>query len=134
MKFLLVLAWELLHLVGQWIFVVGVYWVGMRLGGQFLPGKWQMSKFSASGGTFPTSLSRKNLALPLPLIAIWKTLRTGANRLTHLYKHIITPPVRCSQHLSVSHGMNNLKIYFIDFHNVFAFQKLLFCRSHVSVD
>ena len=60
---------------------------------------------------------------------------TRADRLTHPYKYILTPPVMCSQQLSVLHWMNNLlilKFYFTDFHSVFAFQKLT-CRSHISV-
>ena len=59
------------------------------------------------------------------------TARTGANRLTHPY-NILTPPVLCSQQLSVLHWMNNSiiiinnsKIYFTEFHNGFAFWKFL---------
>ena len=33
----------------------------------------------------------------------WKKLHTGANRLTHLYKYIVTPPATCSQQLPVLH-------------------------------
>ena len=43
----------------------------------------------------------------------------------------------CSQQLCVLHRMNNLmisKYYFTEFHNVFAFQKLLSCRNHISID
>ena len=32
---------------------------------------------------------------------------TWANRLTHSYKHILTPPIMCPQQLSVLHWMNN---------------------------
>ena len=31
------------------------------------------------------------------------TIHTGANRLTHLYKYILTAPVMCSLQLSVLH-------------------------------
>ena len=43
----------------------------------------------------------------------------------------------CSQQLSALHLMNNLlisKTYFLEFHSVFAFQKLLTCRSRIFVD
>ena len=56
---------------------------------------------------------------------------------THPYKYILTPPVMCSQQLSVSHWISDsliTKIYVTDFHGVSAFQKLLTCRSHISVD
>ena len=36
------------------------------------------------------------------------TAQTGANRMTDAYKHIWTPPVLCSQQLSVLDSMNNL--------------------------
>ena len=59
------------------------------------------------------------------------TARTGASRLAHPY-NILTPPVLCSQQLSVLHWMNNSiiiinnsKIYFTEFHNGFAFWKFL---------
>ena len=38
------------------------------------------------------------------------TLHTGANRLTHPCKYILTPPVRCSQQLSVLNWISNLLI------------------------
>ena len=66
-----------------------------------------------------------------------KTLNAEANRMTHPYKYILTPPVMCSQLLFVSHQMNNLlifKIYFTEFCNISAFQKVLTCRSHLSVE
>ena len=49
---------------------------------------------------------------------------TRVTRLRHPCKYILTPPVMCSQHLSVSQWINNLlvpKIYFTEFQNVFAF-------------
>ena len=55
---------------------------------------------------------------------------------THTYKYILTPPVMCSQQLSILKWMNNLlisKICFPKFSNLFAFQKLLTC-SHISAD
>ena len=48
-------------------------------------------------------------------------------------KYLLTPPVMSSQQLCVLHRMDNSlasKNYFPQF----AFQKLLFCGSHVSVD
>ena len=47
------------------------------------------------------------------------TADSGVNTLTHPYKCILTPPVICSQQLSVLHGMNNSlisKIYFPQCH------------------
>ena len=38
------------------------------------------------------------------------TLHTGANRLIHPCKYILTPPVRCSQQLSVLNWISNLLI------------------------
>ena len=64
------------------------------------------------------------------------TTHSGANRLTHPNKYILTSPVMCWQQLSVLHWMNNLlmsRIFFTETHNVFTFQKLLSCRSHISV-
>ena len=64
------------------------------------------------------------------------TTHSGANRLTHPDKYILTSPVMCWQQLSVLHWMNNLlmsRIFFTETHNVFTFQKLLSCRSHISV-
>ena len=55
-----------------------------------------MSKFSASGGNFLPSppkgkpYTKGNPATPN---TIWKTLHTGASRLIHPYKYIVTPPV-----------------------------------------
>ena len=43
--------------------------------------------------------------------------------MTNPYKYILTPPVLCSQQLSVLHSMSNLlisKTYFTEFYNVFA--------------
>ena len=57
------------------------------------------------------------------------TAHTGANRLTHPYKHMLTSPVMCSQKLCVIHWMNNLLTSkFTEFHIVFAYQKLLTCK------
>ena len=56
------------------------------------------------------------------------TAHTGANRLTHPYKYILTPPVMCSQQLSVLHWMNNLPT------STFTLQVStisLTCRSHI---
>ena len=59
---------------------------------------------------------------------------TGAYRLTHAYKYTLILPVTCSLYYiewiicSVLHWMNNLvisKSYFVEFHYVSAFQKLL---------
>ena len=55
------------------------------------------------------------------------TSHTGAKRLTHPYKYILTLPVMCWQQLSVLHWINNLltsKLYVAEFHNLYAFQKL----------
>ena len=52
-------------------------------------------------------------------------------------KYILMPSVMCSQQLSVLHWMNNLetsKIYITEFHNIFAFQTLLTCKSHIYID
>ena len=65
------------------------------------------------------------------------TAHTWTNRLTHPHKYILTWTVMCSHQLSILHWMNKLvisKIHFTEFHNVFAFKKLLFCKYHVSVD
>ena len=65
------------------------------------------------------------------------TAHTGNNRLTPLYKFILTAPAMCSYHLCTLHWINNLlisKIYFKEFHSVFAFQKLLSCRIHIPVE
>ena len=61
------------------------------------------------------------------------TAHSGANRLTHSYKYILTPPVMCSQQLSALHWIIHWYQKF-SYHNVFSFQKLLTCRSHISVD
>ena len=53
------------------------------------------------------------------------TVHSGANRVTHPYKHILKPPVMCSQKLSILYGI------YTEFHNVFAFQKLVTCRGHI---
>ena len=48
---------------------------------------------------------------------------SGTDRLTHPQKNILTPPVKCSQQRSVLHWLNNSliwKMYFTEFHNVFA--------------
>ena len=52
------------------------------------------------------------------------TENTWINRLTHIYKYILTPPVTCMQQLLVWHWMTNLLIrtYFTKVHNVFTFQ------------
>ena len=58
------------------------------------------------------------------------TAQTGANRLTHLHKYMLTTPAMCSQQQSVLQWMNNLlisKIHFKEFHNLSAFQRLLIC-------
>ena len=65
------------------------------------------------------------------------TTHAGANRLTHPYKYISTPPVICSQQLPVLHCMINSlisKMSFTGFYNAFGFQKLLTYRSHMSFD
>ena len=65
------------------------------------------------------------------------TAHTGANRMTYPYKYILTPPILCSEQLSVLHSMNKLltsKINFTGFYNVLAVHKSLTCRSHISVD
>ena len=49
------------------------------------------------------------------------------------YKYTLIPSVKYLEQLSILHCMNNSlisKSYFAAFHNVFAFQKLLTCRSH----
>ena len=38
------------------------------------------------------------------------TGHTGTNRLTHMYKYILTAPVTCTQQLPTLHWMNNLLI------------------------
>ena len=48
-----------------------------------------------------------------------------------------TPPVLCLHQLPGLHWMDHLlisKICFTEFHNVFAFKKLLTCRNHISDD
>ena len=95
--------------------------------------------FQLVEGLSPIFPSREKPALgeSYPLTLFQKTLHTGANRPTHSYKYILTPSVMCSQQLHVLHRMNNLvisKIYFTEFHSVFGFQKLLTCRSHLSVN
>ena len=62
---------------------------------------------------------------------------TDANGLTHPYKYMLTLPVMCSKQLPVLNWMNNFvasKIYILEFHDVFAFEKLLTCKNHKSVD
>ena len=62
---------------------------------------------------------------------------TQGPRLTQPYKYILIPSAMCSQQLSILHWINNLlisQIYPTEFHNFFAFQKLLTCRSHIFVD
>ena len=67
----------------------------------------------------------------------WKPLtnyaHTLANRLRHPYKFLLTPPVICSQQLSVLHWtyyLLILKIYFTEFHNAFSKAKHL-KKSHI---
>ena len=62
------------------------------------------------------------------------TGHTGTNRLTHIYKHILTPPVTCTQTATYTALKKITKIYFAEVENVFAFQKLLTCGSHISAD
>ena len=38
------------------------------------------------------------------------TVHAGTNRMTQIYKYILTPPLTCIQHLSVLHWINNLLI------------------------
>ena len=48
----------------------------------------------------------------------WHTTHTGANRLRHSYKYMLSPPAMCSKQLSVLHWMNNLlisKFYITEF-------------------
>ena len=47
--------------------------------------------------------------------AHWQTYigHTGTNRLTHIYKYILTPPPLCTQQLPVLHWMNNLLIQMV---------------------
>ena len=42
---------------------------------------------------------------------------TGVNTLTHPYKHILTPPVMCSQQQFLLHWINNLPISKFTLHN-----------------
>ena len=61
----------------------------------------------------------------------------GPIRLTHSCKYILASLVMYSQQLSVLHRLNNSlisKLYFTEFQNAFAFQNLLTCRSHISVE
>ena len=62
------------------------------------------------------------------------TARTGASRMTYPYKYIFTPPVMCSQQLSLLHKWIIHWYQKFSFHNVFSFQRLLTCKSHLSVD
>ena len=73
------------------------------------------------------------------LLVLWfditqrHTAHTDANRLTHPCKYILTPPVV----LTTAHNssLNDLLISKFYFMAAFlAFQKLLTCRSHISVD
>ena len=62
------------------------------------------------------------------------TQHAKGQRDRHPYKYILILLVMCSEQPSVLHWTNNLlisKIYFTEFHNIFAFQKLLSCRSHL---
>ena len=56
----------------------------------------------------------------------------------NIYKYILTAPVMCTQQVPVLHWMNNLIIIHLNnlrsTMQVFAFQKLLTCRSHISAD
>ena len=54
------------------------------------------------------------------------TAGSGDNRLTHPYKYILTPTAICNT-------LNNSLYQKFTFHGVFSFQKLLTCRSHISV-
>ena len=57
------------------------------------------------------------------------TACSRARRLTHPCKYIFTPPVTCSQQLSLFHKMNiSLIKNFLS--SIFSFQKLLTCESH----
>ena len=58
--------------------------------------------------------------------AHWQTYigHTGTNRMTHIYKYILTPPVLCTQQLPVLHWMNNLLIQMV--------QKFTLKRSIIS--
>ena len=60
------------------------------------------------------------------------TAHSGANRLTHPYKYILTPLVMCSKKLSVCITLSDSLYQKFTFH-VFSFQKLFTCRSHTSV-
>ena len=114
--------------------VGGAYWEDFSCWG------WVgMSEFSASGRTSPhlPQQGKPCTGGILPFNSISKNPAHRGYRPTHSYKYRLTPSVMCSQQLYVLHRMNNLvisKIYFTEFHNVFAFQKLLTCRSHLSVD
>ena len=59
------------------------------------------------------------------------TRHTRTNTLTYIYKYMLTPPVTCIQQLPILHWMNNnVKTEWkTEVHNVFAFQKLLNCRT-----
>ena len=65
------------------------------------------------------------------------TTHTEANSIAHPYNHInvhLTPPTIWLQQLPVLHRMSNSLISKTYFRNVFSFQKLLNCRSHISAD
>ena len=59
-----------------------------------------------------------------------KTTHSGANKLTHPCKYILTSPVMCSQQLFVLHWMNNSLISKICFPQCFCFLKVT-SRSHM---
>ena len=95
------------------------------------------------------SLLRSNAWRGCLLVLIWYLSRTHTqqthkthtqepiDRLTRSHKYILTPSVMCSWQLSVLPWMNNLllsKLYITEFFNVFAFQKSLTYRNHISVD
>ena len=65
------------------------------------------------------------------------TAHSGASRLTHSYKYIFTPPAICSQQLPLLNLMIKWIIHWCQkfiFQNVFSFQKLFTCKSHIPVD
>ena len=144
MKFLLfywVITWKLLFSEGM------SFGGGSLLGGEIFSAAGERgggggrgwANFQLVEGLSPISPSRENPALmesSYPFKSFGKPCRR-ANRLTHPHEYILTPPVMCLQQLPVLHWMNNLltsKICFTEFHNFFAFQKLLTCRSRISAD
>ena len=53
------------------------------------------------------------------------TVHSGVSRLKHTYKYIFTPPLMCSQQLSLLHWMNNLSISKIYFPQHLFFSKII---------